>query len=96
MSSCGLSNDSGAPILNLQMLGRGEDAMRMDKRLRCAGRALGVAVHIDWKSNQYGDPKVYCNGQLLTDHLLNTTDIEKILKPFADTLLSQKPNKSEI
>jgi len=88
MSSCGLPKETarqqGIPVLQLKMLGRGEDAMRMNKRLRCAGRALGVAVHIEWDSGQYGDPSVYFQGKLLIDHLIDTLEIEKILQPIVE------------
>ena len=87
MSSCGITDENDAPVLDLTMVGRGEDAMRMDKRLRCAGRALGVAVRIDWQADQYGEPKIYWKDELLIDRLLNTVEIEKVLQPLAQALV---------
>lgn len=50
MSRCDRT-DPGSPALKLHMTGRGEDAMRMEKRLRCAGRALGVDVQVEWDAS---------------------------------------------
>ncbi|HEB56609.1 MAG TPA: hypothetical protein ENI98_09950 [Gammaproteobacteria bacterium] len=84
MSRCNISPDSGSPVLNVRMVGRGEDAMCMEKRLSCAGRALGVRVKIDWRSDQYGEPVVYIGEKRLVDHLVQTTELEALLKPFIE------------
>ena len=84
MSRCSISSDNGLPVLNVRMVGRGENAMRMEKRLSCAGRALGVRVKIDWRSDQYGEPVVYIGGKKLVDHLVQTTELETLLKPFIE------------
>jgi len=80
MTSCDGPEDTTVPVLRLQMTGRGENAMRMDKRLRCAGRAVGVRVEVDWKSEHYGDPVVYFHDKQLTDHLMDTEEIERLLQ----------------
>ncbi len=85
MTSCGLPEDTTVPVLRLQMTGRGENAIRMDKRLRCAGRAVGVRVEVDWKSEHYGDPVVYFNDKQLTDHLMDTEEIERLLQRLLET-----------
>lgn len=82
MSNCSVYSDSQLPVLDVRLVGRGEDAIRMDKRLRCAGRALGVTVKVDWQSGQYGSPVIYVENQMLIDHLLETTELEELLQPF--------------
>ena len=83
MTSCGLEPDSGLPVLDVQLVGRGEAAMRMEKRLRCAGRALGVNVRIDWEMEGHDEPKVFIQGKQVIDRLLETTAIEQVLRPWA-------------
>ncbi|WP_293648746.1 hypothetical protein [Thiolapillus sp.] len=82
MSACNSEPDPRLPILEVQLVGRGEDAMRMEKRLSCAGRALGVNVKVDWKMERQDYPKVYVDGKLVIDRLLETTAIECLLKPW--------------
>ncbi len=88
MTSCGLTIE-GAPVLHVQLIGRGEDAMRMDKRLSCAGRALGVNIQVDWHTTRHGDPLVLIDGQPLVDHLVDTPQLEGLLRPFAQALLQE-------
>jgi len=82
MSSCGLPPDASVPVIRLKMIGRGENAMRMEKRLRCAGRAVGVRVEVEWQAEHYGDPVVYFNDKLFSDHLMDTEQIEQLLYPL--------------
>ena len=82
MSSCNLEPDPRLPVLDVQLVGRGEAAMRMEKRLRCAGRTLGVNVRIDWKMEGHDEPQVYIQGKQVIDRLLETTAIEQVLRPW--------------
>ncbi len=82
MSSCGLHDTANFPVLRLKLVGRGEDAMRLEKRLRCAGRAIGARVEIDWQSQHYGEPVVYFGEEKIIDRLLSTEQIEQRLKPL--------------
>ena len=82
MSACALKHADNLPVLRLTMIGRGEDALRMEKRLRCAGRAVGAQVEIEWQAENYGQPVVYFDDKILTDHLLDTVEIEQILHPL--------------
>lgn len=68
--------------LQLQLTGRGEDAMRMDKRLRCAGRALGVEVRLDWDASRAGPPVVYHDGMKVVEGLVPTESLEALLRPL--------------
>lgn len=89
MSSCNNKPDSRLPVLNVRLTGRGEDAMRMEKRLGCAGRALGVRVKIDWRSDQHGAPVVTIGDKLLIDHLAQTTELEALLKPYIQQIKAE-------
>lgn len=84
MSGCGLDVGGDRPLLKVQLQGRGEDAIRMDKRLRCAGRALGVRVEVDWDATQYGGPVVKIGDQVVVDRLVDTAELEGLLTPFAE------------
>jgi len=74
--------DPGRPALKLRMTGRGEDAMRMEKRLRCAGRALGVDVQVEWDASGFGPPRVTVANRLLTDRLVSTEELEALLREY--------------
>lgn len=82
MSQCMPSADEDTPVLHVSMTGRGEDAMRMDKRLHCAGRALGVRIDLDWKADRHGEPRVSIGDEVLVDHLVDTTELEALLRPY--------------
>ncbi|BAO44900.1 hypothetical protein [Thiolapillus brandeum] len=82
MSACNTGIDPALPVLEVRLVGRGEDAMRMEKRLSCAGRALGVNIKIDWKMERQDAPRVYVDDKLVIDRLLETTEIERMLKPW--------------
>ncbi len=56
--------------------------MRMDKRLHCAGRALGVRIDLAWKANQHGEPCVSIGNEVLVDHLVDVTELEALLRPY--------------
>lgn len=83
MSGCGRT-DPGTPALKLHMTGRGEDAMRMEKRLRCAGRALGVEVQVEWDASSFGPPSVTVANRLLTDRLVSTEELETLLREYLE------------
>lgn len=68
------------PVLHLRLVGRGENAQRMEKRLTCVGRLLGIQVKVAWDSGQYGEPLVYKGNDLLVDHLVSTEELEILLK----------------
>ncbi|MCU7958817.1 MAG: hypothetical protein KZQ58_02245 [gamma proteobacterium symbiont of Bathyaustriella thionipta] len=89
MSSCSVNPDSRLPVLHVRFLGRGEDAMRMEKRLNCAGRALGVKVKIDWQPSRHGELVVYVGDKILIDHLVQTTELEIMLKSFIEHTISE-------
>jgi len=81
MNSCDQTNQ-GSPTLKLHMTGRGEDAMRMEKRLRCAGRTLGVDVQVEWEASMFGAPSVTVANRLLTDRLVSTEELESLLREY--------------
>lgn len=83
MSSCGRT-EPGSPVLKLHMTGRGEDAMRMEKRLRCAGRAMGVDVQVEWDASEFGAPRVSVANRLLTDRLVSTEELESLLRKYLE------------
>jgi len=74
------SNENNSSVVMLHLNGRGVDAIRMEKRLYCAARALGIKVQVDWISGNYASPVVYLNNQVLVDHLVDTPAIETILR----------------
>ncbi len=85
MSGCATTPDDPAlPVLRLRLVGRGDEAMRMEKRLRCAGRALGARVVIDWEARQHGGPIVYHGDDIVTDRLLRTEALEALLRPLLE------------
>ena len=90
MSGCGSDTEEGRPLLRVKLSGRGEDAMRMDKRLRCAGRALGLRVEVDWDAGTYGEPVVRIGDQLVVDHLVETPELERLLKPYTEPENTQR------
>lgn len=92
MSACGIDDGSQLPTLRTCLTGRGEDAMRMDKRLRCAGRALGIRVEVGWNSSRYGGPEVRVGDQLVVDHLVDTAELEVLLQPFAERARHKAPH----
>jgi hypothetical protein len=75
-------NGASSPVIMIRLEGRGEDSMRLEKRLYCAARALGINIKIDWLSNTYGDPVVWVNEHKLIDHLVETTELEILLQQF--------------
>ncbi len=83
MIGCGSDIEDERPLLKLQLQGQGEDATRMEKRLRCAGRALDVRVEVDWDAARHGSPVVRIGNQIVADHLMDTTELEMLLQPFA-------------
>jgi len=93
MSACNTGIDPALPVLEVRLVGRGEDAMRMEKRLSCAGRALGVNVKIDWKMERQNTPRVYVDEKLVIDRLLETTEMESVLKPWVDTAIHRSDTK---
>lgn len=54
--------------------------MRMEKRLRCAGRALGLDVHVEWDASGFGAPEVTLANRLLIDRLVSTEALELLLR----------------
>ena len=56
--------------------------MRMEKRLRCAGRALGVEVQVEWDASIFGAPHVTVENRLLTDRLVSTEELESLLREY--------------
>ncbi len=83
MSGCATTpDDPTQPVLRLRLVGRGDDAMRMEKRLRCAGRALGARVVIEWEARQHGGPVVYYGDEVVADRLLRTEALETLLRPL--------------
>ena len=52
----------------------------MEKRLHCAGRALGLDVQVEWDASEFGAPRVSVANRLLTEHLLSTEELESLLR----------------
>jgi len=82
MTSCEFDDKDQRPALTVYLQGRGEDAMRMEKRLRCAGRALGVNIQVEWDAAEFGAPRVTAANRLLTDHLVSTEELEALLREY--------------
>ena len=75
-------------MIHLTILGRGLDVERMQKRLKCAARAVGVQLELNW-INEYTDNKqesvvVLYQKQPLIKGLLDTEQIESILKELTN------------
>lgn len=62
------------------MTGRGEDARRKAKRLRCSGRAAGRDVQVERDASRFDAPRVTVANRLLTDHLVSTEELESLLR----------------
>lgn len=80
---------------DVQLVGRGDNAQRMNKRLACAARALGIKLNIDWQSGGYGDVLVYVNDTLFADHLLETVELEQQFKQLVDNSYPYKQVQHE-
>ncbi len=72
------------PVLAVRLVGSGEAALRMEKRLRCAGRALGVTVAVDVEGAPWGEggPEVWLAGRRIADRLVDTSTLERLLRPY--------------
>ena len=80
------------PGLLLQIIGTGDDVQRLQKRLRCAARALGVNVelqiqHSDIEAAQRGarcGPLVLLDDAVLADGLLPVEELQVRLAKWLD------------
>ncbi len=83
MSRCSMT-EPGSPVLRLHTTGGGEDAVRMEKRMHCAARALGLDVWLEWGVRGFGTTDVTVVGQLLIDHLVSTEQLESLLPEYLE------------
>jgi len=75
--------DDGTPDsfpLKLTLQGRGEDTLRMERRLRCAARATGIPIVLDWQASGSLESGVFFEGNPVIEGLMRTEDIETVLR----------------
>ena len=48
-----MDNKNADPPLKLTIIGKGPEVEKMQKRLRCAARAIGTELHLSWQ-HQHG------------------------------------------
>ena len=75
----------GSSPLKLTLLGRGEDALRMEKRLRCAARATGIPIDLDWQAGGTLETGVFFEGKPVIAGLMRTEEIEAVLRALRDS-----------
>ena len=85
MAHCGIDGQDQYPTLTVQLHGRGEDALRMEKRLHCAGRALGVNVRVERETGDFGEARVTMANHLLAERLVSTETLEALLREYLDS-----------
>ncbi len=76
-AQCGINVSDIAPKLRLQIIGQGEDVLRLKKRLNCATSAMGMKLSIellpdDIRAAELGarrGPLVVMNGAIIADGL---------------------------
>lgn len=85
MAHCGIDGQDQYPTLTVQLHGRGEDALRMEKRLHCAGRALGVNVCVERETGDFGEARVTMANHLLAERLVSTETLEALLREYLDS-----------
>jgi hypothetical protein len=86
MAHCGIDGQDQYPTLTVQLHGRGEDALRMEKRLHCAGRALGVNVRVERETGDFGEARVTVANHLLAERLMSTSGFTPAWRINASTL----------
>ena len=76
-----------APIIRLTLVGSGESALRLEKRLRCAAAGLGLALELDMRKDAEAlgipftqTPAVLLEGRLALSGLPRTEEIEDWLR----------------
>ena len=85
MAHCGIDGQDQYPTLTVQLHGRGEDVLRMEKRLHCAGRALGVNVRVERETGDFGEARVTMANHLLAERLVSTETLEALLRQHLDS-----------
>ncbi len=74
-------------VINLNIIGKGNDVEKIQKRLRCAARATGTELHLSWQ-HEYpqtldiaaeNSVAVTCEKKLLLDGPGTTEEIETLL-----------------
>jgi len=76
-----------APIIRLTLVGSGESALRLEKRLRCAAAGLGLALELDMRKDAAAlgipftqTPAVLLEGRVALSGLPRTEEIEDWLR----------------
>lgn len=82
MATCGIDDKEQRPSLTVQLHGRGEDALRREKRLHCAGRALGANVYVESKTGEFGEARVTMGKHLLSERLVPTETLESLFREY--------------
>jgi len=72
MTSCHFDETGRRPAVTVHLHGRGEDAMHMDQRMRCAGRSLGAKLGAERDGGESGAPRVAVADRSPTDTLVAT------------------------
>lgn len=85
-ASCGVPAP-GAPVVGLSLVGSGEGALRLEKRLRCAAAGLGLALNLEVRKDHEAmgiplarTPAVLLEGQMVLGGLPRTEEIEAWLR----------------
>lgn len=64
------------------LIGVGDDAIRMGKRLKCAATALGIGMDIRWIKKHKNEPITKIGGEIFLDRLTNTEHVEQRLRTW--------------
>lgn len=72
--------------INLNIIGKGSEVEKLQKRLRCAARTTGSELHLSWQHEHPQAPgiaensvAVTCKNKLVLDGLRSTEEIETLL-----------------
>lgn len=90
-AGCGVP-PPGAPVVGLTLVGSGEGAQRLEKRLRCAAAGLGLALNLEVRKDHEvmgiplaRTPAVALDGQVVLSGLPRTEEIEAWLRQFCQS-----------
>jgi hypothetical protein len=85
-ASCGVP-PPGAPVVGLTLVGSGEGALRLEKRLRCAAAGVGLALNLEVRKDHGAmgvrladTPAVLLEGRTVFAGLPRTEEIEAWLR----------------
>jgi len=71
-----LATQAATGKIPVSIVARGDDALRLHKRLRCAARAVGVELAIEERRGDGDSARVLVDGELLLVGVPSTESIE--------------------